>query len=255
MTRIFLILIVSVVLGSSCTRQKDLVYMQHAGTNDSISSFNHITEDFTLQPGHIIYVKVASMNESINKLFNIDLSTSSVSTYNETNLYLNGYTVTDSGYLHIPVIGKFYVQGLTMAETDQVIREKLMTMLKDVNINVKFAGFRFSVFGDVTNPGVFYNYSAGLNIFEALSKAGDITAYGNRKNVLIVRHRNGKNETFRLNLLNSSILSDKKFMIHPNDMIYVEPVKAKTWKMNAPNISIVLSSISTLILVLNFASR
>jgi polysaccharide export outer membrane protein len=229
--------------------------MQYAGTNDSISSFSYATEDFTLQPGHIIYVKVASMNESINKLFNIELSTSSVSTYNETNLYLNGYTVNDSGYLNLPVIGAINVEGLTMSETDNIIRTKLMTMLKDVNINVRFAGFRYSVFGDVSNPGIFYNYSAGLNIFEALSKAGDITAYGNRKNVLVVRHRNGKNETFRLNLLSSNILADKKYIIHPNDMIYVEPVKAKTWKMNAPNISIVLSSISTLILVLNFASR
>ena len=98
----------------------------------------------------------------------------------------------------------------------------------------------------------FNNFNTQLTVLEAISMAGDITDYGNRKKVLVLRPSSDGTKTFRLNLTDRSILASDGFFLLPNDIIYVEPIKSKSFKINIPTVSLAFTSISTLILILNF---
>jgi polysaccharide export outer membrane protein len=106
--------------------------------------------------------------------------------------------------------------------------------------------------GEVSRPGVYTNYNDNITILEALGMAGDITIYGNKRNILLLRPAKKGVETIRINLNDAKLLESSNFYMLPNDILYVEPVKTKAFRLNAPNISIILSTITTFILVLNF---
>ncbi len=125
-------------------------------------------------------------------------------------------------------------------------------MLKDAHVIVKYGGFKFTVLGEVKQPGMFYIYNNRLSLLEAIGRAGDMTDFGNREYILIIRPTQSGSITFRINLLDKNVLQDPNFYLTPNDVVYVEPVKTKNWKLNASNVSIILSSITTMILVINF---
>ena len=109
--------------------------------------------------------------------------------------------------------------------------------------------------GEVRRPGSYYNYNDRLTIFEAIGNAGDITDYGNKKNVLIIRPTNEGEKFFRVDLTDVNILKSEAYYLLPNDVIYIEPVRYKSFRLNAPNISLILSSVTTLVIVLNYLNK
>jgi polysaccharide export outer membrane protein len=174
---------------------------------------------------------------------------------NETSLFINGYTVSDSGYVEVPVLGRIPVVDMTVSQATDAIRERAGRYLKDATVIVKLISFRYSVIGEVARPGTFTNFNSQLTVLEAISNAGDITDYGNRKKVLVLRPDGQGTTTFRLDLTSRDILTSEGFFLLPNDIVYVEPIKSKTFRINSPTFSLVLSSITTLILVLNFIQK
>ena len=120
---------------------------------------------------------------------------------------------------------------------------------------VKLVSFKFSVLGEVGRPGTYSNFNNQLTVLEAISMAGDITDFGNRRQVLVLRPTKEGTKTFRLNLTDISILTSDGFFLLPNDIVYVEPIKSKMLKINLSTISLLLTGISTLILILNFTNN
>jgi len=193
------------------------------------------------------------MNEDMNTLINQVFGANEQSLFqNQTSLYVNGYTVSDSGYIEIPVLGRIQVVGKTMDEAIVALRERAAVYLKDATVIVKLLSFRVSVIGEVYRPGSYSNPSNQLTVLEAISMAGDITDYGNRKQVLVLRPTATGTNTFRLDLTSKNILTSDGFFLLPNDIVYVEPIKSKTFRINIPTITLALTSITTLILVLNY---
>jgi polysaccharide biosynthesis/export protein len=139
-----------------------------------------------------------------------------------------------------------------MDEAINAIRQRADRYLKDATVIVKLISFKISVIGEVNRPGTYNNFNNQLTVLEAISMAGDITDYGNRKMVLVLRPAADGTSTFRLDLTNSEILSSDGFFLLPNDIVYVEPIRNKSFRINMPAISLVFSSISTLILILNY---
>jgi polysaccharide export outer membrane protein len=174
---------------------------------------------------------------------------------NETSLFINGYTVSDSGYIEIPILGKVLIAGKTMDEAISSIRKRADQFLKDATVIVKLISFKVSVIGEVNRPGTYNNFNSQLTVLEAVSMAGDITDYGDRKRVLVLRPSAEGTRSFRLDLTSKNILTSDGFFLLPNDIIYVEPIKNKTFRINMPTISLAFTSISTLILVLNFINK
>ncbi|MBN1157868.1 MAG: polysaccharide biosynthesis/export family protein [Bacteroidales bacterium] len=244
------------VLFVSCTAHRQLVYLENLETAAYENYFPKNRPEYRIQTRDILYIKVYSLNEEMSDLINQTLGTYQQNLFqNETSLFINGYTVSDSGYIEIPVLGRIQVEDRTVNEAINAIRARANQYLKDATVIVKLISFKFSVIGEVNRPGTYNNYNSQLTVLEAISMAGDITDYGNRKKVLVLRPTEKGTTTFRLDLTNSNILTSDGFFLLPNDIVYVEPIQSKSFRINTPAFSLILTSISTLILVLNFVNR
>lgn len=253
---ILLFILVTNLIILSCTNQRQLIYLQGVDENSDTSFYAMNQPDYRIQSQDILYIKVYTLNSEVSDLINQTSSSNQQNLFqNETSLYINGYTVNDSGYIEIPVLGRIKIINLTLDETIETIRQRADQYLKDATVIVKLISFKFTVMGEVNNPGIFRNFNNQLTVFEAISMAGDITDYGNRKKILVLRPSEKGTETFRLDLTNKNILTSEGFFLLPNDIVYVEPIKSKTFKLNIPNITLAFSSITTLILILSYINK
>ena len=254
-TGIFITGCLFVVL-ASCTSHRQLVYLKNV---DSVSTENFYPKtrpEYLIQTRDIMYVKIYSLNEEMSSLINQTIGSSQQNLFqNETSLFINGYAVSDSGYIEIPVLGRVQVAGKTMDEAISMIRQRANHYLKDATVIVKLISFKVSVIGEVNRPGTYNNFNSQLTVLEAVSMAGDITDYGDRKRVLVLRPTADGTKSFRLNLTSKDILTSDGFFLLPNDIIYVEPIRSKSFRINMPAISLTFTSISTLILVLNYINK
>jgi polysaccharide export outer membrane protein len=282
-----ILLVCLLVAISSCTSHRQLVYLKNVdsvstetrinqGSTKSMKINSRVPDDhnlinknfseenyypksrpeYLIQTRDIMYVKIYSLNEEMSNMINQTIGTYQQNLFqNETSLFINGYTVSDSGNIEIPVLGKVRVAGKTMDAATISIKQRADQYLKDATVIVKLISFKVSVIGEVGRPGTYNNFNNQLTVLEAISMAGDITDYGNRKRVLVLRPTSNGTKSFRLDLTNSSILTSDGFFLLPNDIIYIEPIKSKSFRINMPTISLAFTSISTLILVLNYINK
>lgn len=238
---------------SACTTQKQLTYLQNVDSIPEGTVYYKQPIEYHIQNQDILYIRVISLNSEVNDLINSFSSNTSQNMFqNEVSLYLYGYSVNDSGYVDVPYIGKVPVMGLTVDSARDTIMSRVNLSVKNATVIVKLISFKYSVLGEVQRPGIYKNYNNQLTILEAISNAGDITDYGNRHRVLVIRPTKDKTKTFRVDLTSNKVLSSDAFFLLPNDIVYVEPIRSKIFRVNIPTMTLVLSTISTLILILNF---
>jgi polysaccharide export outer membrane protein len=200
---------------------------------------------------------VSSLNADASAIFNAP--NNSINTINTLTTLgtgtLAGYLVSPDGNIQFPVIGTISVLGKTKSELGSYISTELKErkLLIDPIVNVRFLNFRVSVLGEVTRPGVFTIPNEKLNILEALGLAGDITIYGKKENVLLIREDdNGQKVIKRLNLNSQEIFNSPYYFLRSNDVIYVEPSKDRVAREKTTQIlPIVFSLVSLLIVVLD----
>jgi polysaccharide biosynthesis/export protein len=248
-----LFLLGTAVLLSSCTQHKQLVYLKKEDSLKTVDYFPKERPEYRIQISDILYVRVYTLNQEISELINQTAGASQQNTFqNEADFYINGYTVNDSGYIEIPVLGRIEVAEKTVDQAIAAVRERAGVFLKDATIVLKLISFKFSVLGEVARPGTYTNFNNQLTVLEAISVAGDITDYGNRKQVLVLRPSKTGTKTFRLDLTKIDLLKSEGFFLLPNDIVYVQPLKSKMVKINIPTFSLFLTGLSTLILILNY---
>jgi len=253
MRKTYLSLISIVLVFSSCTRYKNLVYL-HPGESDT-GVYKATPPEYHIQQRDVLYIRIMSLNQEITEVIN---STGEINTNqftNDASLFIYGYNVSDSGFVEIPVVGRVHVLGRTMEEARAEIADHAARYLKDATVTVKLISFKYSVMGAVKIPGVYQNYNNQLTVLEAISRAGDISDYGNRKKVMVIRPGNEGTTIYRHDLTKADILNSEGFFLLPNDIVYVEPVKSYNFRVNLPVIGTFLSAVSTLILVLNYVDK
>jgi polysaccharide export outer membrane protein len=252
-TATIILFVCMLIMGSSCTSHRQLVYLNNVDSASSESFFLKNRPVYKIQTRDIMYIKIYSLNEEMSNLINQTIGSYQQNLFqNETSLFINGYTVSDSGNIEIPVLGRIPVAGKTMDEAISTITQRANHYLKDATVIVKLISFKVSVIGEVNRPGTYNNFNNQLTVLEAVSMAGDITDYGNRRHILVLRPTATGTKTFRLDLTNPKILTSDGFFLLPNDIVYVEPIKNKSFRLNMPTISLAFSSVSTLILILNY---
>jgi len=214
---------------------------------------NPLLHDYRLQPGDNLFIQVLGLDAETADLFSIQPG-GIYRQYlnNELSVYLSSYTVNQDGFIEFPVIGKVLVKGKTIYETKALVQEAINEYLRDATVIVKFVNFSISVLGEVMRPGRFPVHQTHINIFEALALAGDMTPWGDRDNVQLIRRVNQGSEVQVLDLSSRGILESEHYYLMPDDIIYVPPMKAKTFAFTAFPYSIVLSTITTTLLILNF---
>ena len=165
----------------------------------------------------------------------------------------SGYLVNKSGFIEIPVIGKLQVLGYTTSQLRDTIRTIALKYFKEPTVIVRFANFKISVTGEVLKPGQYIMPNEKVNILDAIAMAGDLTIFGKRENVLLIReNEDGSKTPYRINLKKSDIMSSPYYYLRQNDVIYVEPRKAKsdaTDASQAKYISLAASVVSILIIL------
>src|SRR5512133_1094594 len=223
-----LILISGLVL-SSCISQNKVKLLQERTAKDAVSDFaNNKSTTYRLQSGDHLYIEVYSVDPKTSKFFQTDFP----DLMNPTYLYLKSYSVDEFGYINFSFVDKLYVKGLTVAEVKEQIQKTLNEYFKESNAVVKLVNFEVSVIGEVNDPGSFTIYRDQINIFQAIGLAGGVKDFGNPKKVKLVRQSQTGSTLVELDLSDNKILESPYFYMQPNDIVYVEPLNAKSWAYN-----------------------
>jgi len=256
-----LILLFSVLVFASCRQHKEMTYFQDIGDQPSAIESIDAKEDYRIQPNDILYVKIITLDEEIMTLFNSismpggSRMGGSYQTFNEQSLYFTGFSVSDLGYVEIPTLDTIRVVNLTIEEAKDVIQKKANELIKEPDVLVRLANFKVTILGEVRSPGMISYYNNQTTILEALGKAGDLTDYGNRENVLIIRPTQNGSQTFRVDLTKKNLLASSEYYIKPNDVIIVEPLKAKGTRLFAQDygtfVSVISSTITAIAIIWN----
>lgn len=215
---------VLLVLSTSCS-QRNLVYFSDLqGASNNETPIRNYAQP-TIQPDDILSISVSSLNPESNVLFNnVILPTSANSGQVIAATKVNeGYLVDKGGFINFPVIGKIMVAGLTKEQAIDKMTNEIKVHVKNPIVNVKFLNFKVTVIGEVNKPSTFTIDTEKINVLEALGLAGDMTVYGKRENVLIIREQQGVRRTTRINLNNKDVLNSPYFYLQQNDIVYVEP--------------------------------
>jgi len=250
------------LFSTSCVHFPKMVYMQE-NTIPAEEFVTHPIEEYANEPLRDYHIK-ANDNLVINvsnyegnsyQLFNAETSGSSALSGGGNSptaaIYLNSYAVSKNGTITLPLVGEMMVAGKTTLEIKTELDSLLRPDLKLVSSSVKLANFRVTILGEVNVPGLHYIYNDYATLYEALGLAGDLTEYGNRERLKIVRETEKGVKTAYINLTSSELMSSEYFYLQPNDMIYVEPVKAWAFRTNANTASIVISAVSVVTLIAN----
>lgn len=239
----------------SCSPQKRIVYLQDIQGDQAIKAAEQC--QIRIKPFDRITIVVSSKDAELAAPFNAYSSYNSLSS-NAMTSSVNGVnslqirTVDADGYVEMPIIGKVICAGKTRTELAESIANQIIKegYINDAQVNVQFPEMRLFVIGEVTRPGSFEITKDKITILQALAMAGDLTIYGNRQNVQVVRQIGDKNHVFELNLLTSDFMSSPAFYLQQDDVVYVQPnrYKAATSEINA-NRTFWISIVSTLISV------
>ncbi|WP_347158213.1 polysaccharide biosynthesis/export family protein [Pontibacter chitinilyticus] len=240
----------------SCRSAKDLAYFKDLPDNAVYSEKISNETEPKIQPDDLLNITVSSLNPEANALFNkgVLITPSSTSTgVSSSRAGEEGYLVDKDGNIEFPVLGKVNVGGLTKQQAKAKLMAELQNYLKDPSVNIRFINFRVTVIGEVKNPSTFTIPSEKINVLEALGLAGDMTSYGKRENVLLIREENGVRKLARLDLNSKEVLNSPYFYLQQNDVVYVEPNKIRTIQAttNTRNISLLLSVISVTTLIIS----
>ena len=242
----------SILILFSCTSRKKIIYFNNQKA-DSTYTYNIKTTPYKITTGDILYINLYSVNSQVTEYFNRKQSKNTYSMWNsEANVYINGYTVNDSGFVDLPIIGRINVNQLTEKEATEKIQKAASDFIKNVTAIVKLINFRFTVLGEVRRPGTYTNYNKTLTVFQAIGKAGDLGENADKTKVKLLRKINDSLKVIPLDLTKIEIIASNAYILQPGDVVYVEPVKNKIFKQNIPLISLFFSSVTTLILVLNY---
>lgn len=225
------IYILGIVLLTSCTSTKKIPYFQDA--RDSSIERNVSAGQIHLQPEDKISILVNSRDQQLTNLFNLPYVTRQLG---QTGSYssaqgVSGYTIDAQGNIDFPVLGKIAVSGMTRMEVASFIKEKLISenLVKDPVVTVEFMNLQISILGEVAKPGRYNITQDKMTILDALSMAGDMSIYGKRSNVMVLRNEDGKQKTYVVNLCSASdVFESSVYYLQQNDVIYVEPNAMRT---------------------------
>ncbi|WP_346883650.1 polysaccharide biosynthesis/export family protein [uncultured Algibacter sp.] len=262
MMRFFLItiLILNVVF-VSCVPYKDTVYLQNKNNaTDSTQVIVEKQKPYRVQINDILNIRIKAAKQETVKIFNPsgegDLNASS-----QERAYFDGFTIDLHGNILMPKLGEINVLGFTTDEIKTLLEKKLLEKeyraANDIFVTVKLTGLQYTTTGEIGNTGSNTIFKERVNIFEALANSGDITETGNKKDVLIIRQFPQGQKIFHLDLTDINVMNSPYYYIQPNDMIYVKPLKQKSWGtgtsalQNLSAVATVLSLVATTFLLLN----
>ena len=221
----------AVLMLASCGSQKDVPYFQNSESVDLSKS--QYLYDARIMPKDQLTITVSTLDDQAAVPFNLTVPTpqsaNNRSSYSQA--MLQTYLVDNAGFINFPVIGQLKLGGLTKSEAEKMIEDKIrpyMAAEENPIVTVRMTGYQISVIGEVARPGTFTVSREKISILEALAQAGDLTIYGQRKNVQLIREdATGKKSIYVFDLTDADIINSPYFYLQQNDVVYVTPNKVK----------------------------
>ena len=245
------VLIALMFLISSCVTQSNLEYMQDRVFSQESRQEPEFSE-YRLQANDALYIQINSLDDQASNIFSMSGTQMTLEPY---SAYMNSYTIDAEGNIALPIVGKLQVTGKTLNEVKEMIQNEVDNILSLPMITVRLVNRYVDILGEVTSPGHYVYSQDKLTIFNAIGLAGDITEYGNRRKVTLVRNEEGQNRINELDLTKTDILASPYYFIQPNDLIYVSPLRKRIWGMREFPFTLIFSTITTGIVIYTFIQQ
>jgi polysaccharide biosynthesis/export protein len=252
-----------VVLASvlvSCRLSSDLSYIKDTWPEKKLTGVPKEHSDYKLKVNDNLYVSIVSSNLEMNDVYNPSTAGGLGRSLNNVwqtlpGQYLYGFLVEPEGTISLPAFGKIDVSGLTLLECEAKIKSKAEEYLKEVVVKVRLLSHKVTVMGEVTTPGVYYNYNPEFTIFDALTNANGVTAAAKLDKVLVLRRTEDGSKTITINLKSETALGSEAYFMEPNDVVIVPPAYFRSAQLSLPFYTTLLSTITTFVLILNFINN
>lgn len=235
----YLYLVILVFILPSCLSLQDTVYFQE---NNFVKGSHTVIKNeypiYILQKGDILSVKIKSLETDNAEFLNIEPSNGFINV-NPGALFLNGYSISEDGAIYLPLVGSVTVEGLTLDESRVKIQRIVDDYFTDATVIVNLVSFKISVLGEVNRPGYYYVYNNRLTILEAISLAGDLKDFADRKEITLLRQREDGSEATILDITDPELISSPYYYLRPNDVVYVRPLKQKVKRSNLSTLAVV----------------
>ena len=237
---------------ASCGTSSQIAYVNDAPRDTALA----VTGEFSkgIQPNDLLNIYVESESPEVTLQFNQEtnkIAYANGSVINPGSTAVTGYLVNQDGEIIFPVLGKIKVAGMTHDSLAHMLEKRLVNEghILDATVTIKLMNFKVSILGDVMKPGVIQATGERLTIFEALSMVGDLTIYGQRTNVTVIREENGVRTIGELDLTSKDIFNSPYYYLHQNDVVYVEPNKRR--KRDAERDNIMLTYVTSAVSIVS----
>lgn len=236
----------------SCSSSRKITYFENVPDASFISTLPYV--EAPIQKNDVLTISISSLNAEASAIFNPAGSvTSKVGSSSGSETLAGGYLVNSEGTLQLPIIGTITAAGLTKKQLKENITNIILTkkLLIDPIVDIRHVNFEVTVIGEVSRPTVITVPNEKISLIKALGLAGDLTIYGRRDNILLIREENGQKVTRHLNLNSNDFLKSPYYYLQPNDVVYVEPNKTKVASASRSQqvVPIILSSLSIIVVV------
>jgi len=242
-----IILLLSVIVLSSCASRQDIIYFQDEPITNAQDNLN---TDFELRfrSDDLLTIDVSALDPEVARPFNLPAVSYNSSVISaQGTLKMQTYLIDGNGNIEFPVLGTIKIGGLSRSEANTMMKEKLTEYIKDPIVNIRLANFTVTVLGEVNSPGTFTVLDEKISLNEALGLAGDLTIYGKRDNVFLIREVDGQKRYAKFDLTSVNVVNSPNYYLVQNDVIYVEPNNARVRQSAyTQNNSLIVSIVATL---------
>ena len=244
-----IIILSSIIILTSCGSRKDLVYFQDEPITDQ--SLSELDNNFEIRykPNDILTIDVTSQNIESVLPFNLPaISYNTIAGATEQGTVIRQtYLLDPQGNIEFPTLGTIKMGGLTRTEATTMLKEKIGVYVNEFIVNIRLVNFTITVNGEVNRPGNYIVQGERISLIQALGLAGDLTIYGKRDNIFLIREVDGKKKYAKYDLTSINVVNSPVYYLSQNDIIYVEPNNARVKSSSYnPNTGLLISAISTL---------
>ncbi|MEK6481633.1 polysaccharide biosynthesis/export family protein [Catalinimonas sp. 4WD22] len=226
---------------ASCIPTRELLYFEET---QAPKTYSPEKQEVVLRSGDVLHVSISTLPTSqLNTYSNADMQSNTVP-------IINGYTVSDEGYIKLPVIGKIKAAGKTVNQIREDITSLVAEYFQNASVKVHLLTFTISVIGEVSRPGQYTVYKSNISFLDGLALGGDLLPTANRNEVHLIRTVNGVSTRSKIDLQQDSLFSSQYYYLQPDDVIYVEPARYRNINPLQPW-AIAVSSLSVLAVILN----
>ncbi len=261
MNRCLLLVLLMAIGFTSSIPHKDTLYLQtKEQALDSLQLMTEQHKPYRVQINDILSIRVKALDQESVSILN-PAGDENLNASSSERAYFDGFTVDDHGNINIPSLGEINVLGYTTKEIQDIVETKLLEEqfkeTANLFVTVKLAGLRYTTMGEIGGPGTKTLFQERVNIFEAVANSGEIPVTGNKKDVLIIRQYPQGQQIHHVDLTNINVMQSPYYYVQPNDIIYIKPLKQKSWgtgttlRENLTSVITVLSVVTTTILLIN----